>query len=161
MNTTPPRDDAPRPGDAPGADDRSGGFEQAMDRLEAIVEELEAGSLSLEESIARYEEGMALSRRLTRTLDEAEKRIERLVESDRDGAPPTTRPMEAPRDSGPPAARPAEAPRDSSPAVRPTESPRDHEAAEPPRSAPAASEPARDRMRPAPAPAEHEGKLPF
>jgi exodeoxyribonuclease VII small subunit len=53
-----------------------------LERLEAIVEELEAGSLTLEESIARYEEGMKLSRRLTQTLDEAEKRIERLVESE-------------------------------------------------------------------------------
>lgn len=56
-------------------------FEDALKRLETIVEELESGELSLEDSIRRYEEGMKLSRRLTQTLDEAEKRIERLVES--------------------------------------------------------------------------------
>lgn len=56
-------------------------FEDALKRLEAIVDELESGELSLEDSIARYEEGMKLSRRLTQTLDEAEKRIERLVEN--------------------------------------------------------------------------------
>ena len=56
-------------------------FEDALKRLETIVEELESGELSLEDSIARYEEGMKLSRRLTQTLDEAEKRIERLVEN--------------------------------------------------------------------------------
>lgn len=56
-------------------------FEQALERLETVVEELESGSLTLEDSIARYEEGMRLSRRLTQTLDEAEKRIERLVQS--------------------------------------------------------------------------------
>ena len=67
-------------------------FEQALERLEAIVEELEGGSLTLEESIARYEEGMKLSRRLTQTLDEAEKRIERLVEAE--GGTLGTEPME-------------------------------------------------------------------
>ena len=59
-------------------------FEQALERLEAIVEELEGGALSLEDSIARYEEGVKLSRQLGRTLDAAEKRIERLV-TDADG----------------------------------------------------------------------------
>lgn len=68
-------------------------FEDAMKRLEIIVEELEGGQLSLEDSIARYEEGVRLSRRLTQTLDEAEKRIERLVES-ADGGAPTTQPVE-------------------------------------------------------------------
>ncbi len=68
-------------------------FEASMKRLETIVEELESGELSLEDSIARYEEGVKLSRGLTTRLDEAEKRIERLVESDGD-ATPHTEPME-------------------------------------------------------------------
>jgi exodeoxyribonuclease VII small subunit len=67
-------------------------FEEALERLETIVEELEGGALSLEESLGRYEEGVKLSRRLTQTLDQAEKRIERLVEAD--GEEPTTRPLE-------------------------------------------------------------------
>ncbi len=67
-------------------------FEQSMKRLETIVEELEAGELSLEDSIARYEEGIKLSRRLTQVLDESEKRIERLVE--KEGQAPATEPME-------------------------------------------------------------------
>ena len=67
-------------------------FEDALKRLETIVEELESGELSLEDSIARYEEGMRLSRRLTHTLDEAEKRIERLVE--RADGTTETEPME-------------------------------------------------------------------
>lgn len=75
-------------------------FEDALKRLETIVEELESGELSLEDSIARYEEGMKLSRRLTQTLDEAEKRIERLAEH-ADGTT-TTEPMELePRGGGP------------------------------------------------------------
>ena len=67
-------------------------FEQSMKRLETIVEELESGELSLEDSIARYEEGIQLSRRLQQVLDESEKRIERLVE--KEGAAPSTEPME-------------------------------------------------------------------
>jgi exodeoxyribonuclease VII small subunit len=77
------------------ARDGAPSFEEAIERLEAIVEELEAGTLSLEDSIARYEEGMKLSRRLAQTLDDAEKRIERLVEAEREGERPTTRPLEA------------------------------------------------------------------
>lgn len=76
--------------DRPGEPEPS--FEQAIERLETIVEELESGSLSLDDSLARYEEGVRLSRHLTRTLDEAEKRIERLVEN-QDGST-ATRPLE-------------------------------------------------------------------
>lgn len=67
-------------------------FEQSMKRLETIVEELESGELSLEDSIARYEEGIQLSRRLQQVLDESEKKIERLVQ--KEGAAPSTEPME-------------------------------------------------------------------
>ena len=67
-------------------------FEAAIERLQTIVEELEGGGLSLEDSIARYEEGVGLSRRLTQTLDEAEKRIERLTEGE--GGEPATEPLE-------------------------------------------------------------------
>ena len=82
---------APALGSAP-ADDEAPSFEHALERLETIVEELEGGALSLEASLARYEEGVRLSRRLTQTLDQAEKRIERLVEES--GETPTTRPLE-------------------------------------------------------------------
>ena len=78
--------------DAGGSNTGQLDFESSMKRLETIVEELEAGELSLEDSIARYEEGMKLSKRLTQVLDESEKRIERLVE--KEGAAPTTEPME-------------------------------------------------------------------
>ncbi|HKQ59618.1 MAG TPA: exodeoxyribonuclease VII small subunit [Candidatus Eisenbacteria bacterium] len=85
----PAADAAPAAGGG-GADEPS--FEQAMERLETIVEELEGGSLTLDESLARYEEGMKLSKRLTQSLDRAEKRIERLVEEE--GSTPATRPLE-------------------------------------------------------------------
>ena len=77
---------------AGGGSEAPASFEQALERLETIVEELEGGSLSLEESIARYEEGVKLSRRLTLTLDAAEKKIERLLEAG--GGEPSTEPME-------------------------------------------------------------------
>jgi hypothetical protein len=54
--------------------------------------------LTLEESIARYEEGVRLSKRLTQTLDEAEKRIERLVQNE-DGTTGTA-PMELDEGNG-------------------------------------------------------------
>jgi exodeoxyribonuclease VII small subunit len=63
-------------------------FEQAIERLEQVVEELEGGELTLEQSLARYEEGVKLSRQLTRTLDDAEKRIEKLTAGG-DGEPAT------------------------------------------------------------------------
>jgi exodeoxyribonuclease VII small subunit len=73
------------------AADEAPGFEESLERLEGIVQELEGGELTLEQSLAHYEEGMRLSQRLTRTLEEAERRIERLNE---EGEPPGTRPLE-------------------------------------------------------------------
>ncbi len=103
------RDRKPAVSDAPDAASLS--FEAAIERLQVIVEELEGGSLSLDESIARYEEGVKLSRRLTQTLDEAEKRIERLTTGE-DGEP-VTEPMELegePADEPKPAPKPAREP---------------------------------------------------
>jgi exodeoxyribonuclease VII small subunit len=84
-------------------------FEAAVERLQVIVEQLEAGDLSLEQSIACYEEGVKLSRRLTQTLDEAQKRIERLAAGE-DGEP-VTEPMELEGDTGPEEPAPPRPPR--------------------------------------------------
>lgn len=51
-------------------------FERAMDRLEAIVDEMESGKMMLEELIVRYEEGMKLVGICQERLASAEKRIE-------------------------------------------------------------------------------------
>jgi len=51
-------------------------FEQAMKRLEAIVEQMESGELSLENLIVRYEEGMKLVKVCQERLASAEQRIE-------------------------------------------------------------------------------------
>jgi len=55
-------------------------FEGALAKLEGIVDRLEAGELPLEEALAAFEEGVALSRRCAGALDAAERRIEVLVE---------------------------------------------------------------------------------
>ena len=51
-------------------------FEAAIARLEVIVKAMEGDSLSLDESLALYEEGVALTRRLNRELGEAEQRVQ-------------------------------------------------------------------------------------
>lgn len=58
-------------------------FEDALNRLEEIVGELEEGEKGLEESIRLYEEGRRLVRFCTERLDEAQTRIEKLVRTDR------------------------------------------------------------------------------
>ena len=54
-------------------------FEEALARLEAIVAQLENGGLSLEESMAQFEEGMRLNKLCQAKLREAEQKIEKLV----------------------------------------------------------------------------------
>ena len=51
-------------------------FEEALSRLETVVKELEGESITLDKSIELYEEGIALSRLCTETLEEAELRIQ-------------------------------------------------------------------------------------
>lgn len=62
------------------------GFDRALKRLRAVIEQLEAGNLSLEDSLKMYEEGVALARRGHQVLDNAEKRVELLVRDGRDGS---------------------------------------------------------------------------
>ncbi len=57
-------------------------FEEALKRLEGVVERLEEGEIPLEEALRLFEEGVKLSRLCHQRLDEAEKRIELLT---RDG----------------------------------------------------------------------------
>src|SRR5262249_3682586 len=54
-------------------------FEDALGRLEQIVDQLEAGELPLEASLKAFEEGVALAPRCAKYLEEAEKRIELLT----------------------------------------------------------------------------------
>jgi exodeoxyribonuclease VII small subunit len=54
-------------------------FEEAFAQLEETVSRLEAGNLSLEESIALFEEGMRLAQVCGARLDAAELRVNQLV----------------------------------------------------------------------------------
>ncbi|RCV62985.1 exodeoxyribonuclease VII small subunit [Methanophagales archaeon] len=57
-------------------------FEAAMKRLESIVETLGGGNLSLEDSLKMFEEGMELCKFCNKKLDEAEYKVEKLMEKD-------------------------------------------------------------------------------
>lgn len=57
-------------------------FEEALQELETIVQRLEDGNLSLDESLALFEEGIKLSRLCAQRLDEAEKKVELLLKDE-------------------------------------------------------------------------------
>ena len=77
------------------ADPAEPGFDNVLARLREVVERLEGGNLSLEESLRVYEEGVSLARKGHELLDRAEKRVELLVSS---AGGVTTQPMPAARD---------------------------------------------------------------
>ena len=60
-------------------------FEQTLNALEKIVDELEGGDLPLEKALKKFEEGMALSRQCTAMLDETEKKVTQLSGDDKTG----------------------------------------------------------------------------
>ena len=57
-------------------------FEENMENLEKIVQELEKGELNLDESIKKFEEGMNLSKKCNEILEEAEKKITILIKKE-------------------------------------------------------------------------------
>jgi exodeoxyribonuclease VII small subunit len=57
-------------------------FEQALSELEAVVQHLESGELSLEQSLKQFERGIALTRACQKSLAEAEQRVKVLMETD-------------------------------------------------------------------------------
>ena len=57
-------------------------FEEAFEKLESIVASLEKGESTLEESIISFEEGMKLVQVCTKTLNEAETRLKKLVKDE-------------------------------------------------------------------------------
>ena len=54
-------------------------FEQALQKLEAIVAKMEEGDLPLEDALKAFEEGVRLAKFCTSKLDEAERKVEKLV----------------------------------------------------------------------------------
>ena len=54
-------------------------FEEALQKLEAIVAQMEEGDLHLEETLKAFEEGVRLARFCASKLDEAERKVEKLM----------------------------------------------------------------------------------
>ena len=69
-------------------------FEDALAELENVVAELEAGQLSLTDSIQRYEKGVKLLKHCHESLNQVQRKIERLTGVDQDGNE-TTEPFDA------------------------------------------------------------------
>ena len=54
-------------------------FEKSLERLEAVVQQMESGELSLEQMMAHFQEGTTLIKRCGKKLSEVEQTIEKLV----------------------------------------------------------------------------------
>ena len=54
-------------------------FEEALEKLSALVEKMESGDLSLEESLKIFEEGIKLSKDCQNALSDAEKKVQALL----------------------------------------------------------------------------------
>ena len=67
-------------------------FEKNLHALETVVEQLESGELSLEESLAQFERGIVLARECQRALQEAEQKVHILTQKTPAG---TTQPFTA------------------------------------------------------------------
>ena len=57
-------------------------FEETIKQLETIATQLEKGDLNLDESVSKFEEGMKLSKKCSKILEDAEKRITILLKND-------------------------------------------------------------------------------
>jgi exodeoxyribonuclease VII small subunit len=56
-------------------------FEEALKKLEKIVDELEQGDLSLDEALKKYQDGIELSRQCSARLENAKKKIDVLAKN--------------------------------------------------------------------------------
>ena len=59
-------------------------FESALEELESVVEQLESGNLSLDDSLAAFEKGVGLVKYCNQKLNEVEKKVELLIK-DKEG----------------------------------------------------------------------------
>lgn len=62
-------------------------LEESLDRLEALVERMESGEMTLEESLAAFEQGVKLTRECQQALTQAEQKVRILLEQDPDTEP--------------------------------------------------------------------------
>ena len=64
-----------------------GVLESSLEKLEKLVEQLESGDLSLEESLKHFEQGVKLTRECQATLKAAEQKVEILLKKTADAEP--------------------------------------------------------------------------
>jgi len=62
-------------------------FEKKLSRLEEIVQKMEVGEMSLDDSLKLFEEGVKLSRDCNKELTQAEQKVKKLVGVDAEGEP--------------------------------------------------------------------------
>ena len=75
------------------AEERIYPFEEALEKLSALVETMESGDLSREESLKIFEEGIKLSKDCQNALSDAEKKVQALLlEEDQTGTLDTENP---------------------------------------------------------------------
>jgi len=65
----------------------AGGLEKSLEELEALVEQLESGDLTLEEALKQFERGVKLTRECQAALKEAEQKVEILLKKTQDADP--------------------------------------------------------------------------
>jgi exodeoxyribonuclease VII small subunit len=73
--------------DVPKASSKTPSFEKALSELETLVETMEQGELSLEESLKSFERGIFLTRTCQQALKEAEQKIQILTKNSPDAEP--------------------------------------------------------------------------
>lgn len=57
-------------------------FEKALEELESLVEQLESGDLSLDQSLSQFKRGVELTRHCQGVLDEAQQVVQKLMDTD-------------------------------------------------------------------------------
>lgn len=67
--------------------DQMPNFEQALGELESLVERMESGELSLEESLSSFERGIRLTKVCQQALRDAEQRVDQILSEDPDAEP--------------------------------------------------------------------------
>ncbi|MBE2251158.1 MAG: exodeoxyribonuclease VII small subunit [Myxococcus sp.] len=92
-------------------------YDEVVKRLESIVEALEGGELSLEDSLERFAEGITLVKQGEGLLTDAEKRIEQLLSEDGRTAPIDVKELPAAAAQTPARAPAAAAPKRQAPAA--------------------------------------------
>ena len=70
-------------------------FEEAIKRLKGIVDKIEQGDIPLQDSLEKYEQGMALINHCRDILQKAEKRIEKISKTDSSDEPEPDESLEA------------------------------------------------------------------